>query len=102
MDIAIITGASSGLGAEFVRQIDRKEELDAIWGVARRGERLQEMGKEIQCLFRVMHFPLASKKKNVVAGALFDFSELVLSEKPLRQNFIKEGQNIEIDTKFDS
>lgn len=30
MKIAIITGASSGLGSEFVRQISRKEKLGEI------------------------------------------------------------------------
>lgn len=61
MDIAIITGASSGLGAEFVRQIDKKEKLDAIWGIARREERLQEVGEEIHCPFRVMAYDLTDQ-----------------------------------------
>lgn len=43
MRIAIVTGASSGLGREFVRQLERKEELDEIWAVARREERLREL-----------------------------------------------------------
>lgn len=52
MDIAIVTGASSGLGAEFVRQIDQKEELDEIWGIARREDRLLDVGKSVKCQFR--------------------------------------------------
>ena len=40
MKIAIVTGASSGLGREFVRQITRLyKNLDEIWVVARRAER---------------------------------------------------------------
>lgn len=45
--IAIITGASSGLGREFVRQIAaRYPGLDEIWVVARRMERLEKLEKE--------------------------------------------------------
>ena len=40
MKIAIVTGASSGLGSEFVRQIRKQEKLDEIWVVARRKDRL--------------------------------------------------------------
>ena len=36
MKIAIVTGASSGMGKEFVRQIERfYKELDEIWVIAR-------------------------------------------------------------------
>ena len=41
MKIALITGASSGMGREFVYAIDRDFELDEIWVVARRKERLE-------------------------------------------------------------
>lgn len=42
MKIAIITGASSGLGREYVRQL-YKEDFDAIWAIARRKDKLQEL-----------------------------------------------------------
>ncbi len=48
MKIAIITGASSGIGREFVKQIDACEELDEIWVVARRAERLEELKSVIK------------------------------------------------------
>ena len=39
--IAVITGASSGMGAEFVRTIESfGVRLDEIWAIARRQERL--------------------------------------------------------------
>ena len=45
--IAIVTGASSGMGREFVRQLaERYPVLDEIWAVARREERLLELQKE--------------------------------------------------------
>ena len=48
MKIAIVTGASSGLGSEFVRQIRKQEKLDEIWVVARRKDRLTALEKELQ------------------------------------------------------
>ena len=43
--IAIITGASSGVGKEFVRQLDaqRGGPLDALWLIARNASRLEEV-----------------------------------------------------------
>ena len=41
MNIGIITGASSGLGVEFYKEM-QKEELDEIWVIARREDRLKD------------------------------------------------------------
>ena len=43
MKIAVVTGASSGIGREFVYAIDREEQLDEIWVIARRKDRLEEL-----------------------------------------------------------
>lgn len=48
MRIAIVTGASSGLGREFVKQISEREHLDEIWAVARRRERLEALAREVK------------------------------------------------------
>ena len=56
MKTAIITGASSGLGREFVRQIAEVfPEIESYWLIARRTERLEEIAaqlpdKEICCI----------------------------------------------------
>ena len=49
MDIAIITGASSGLGREFALQICQNyaSEIDEIWLLARRKESLLALAQEI-------------------------------------------------------
>lgn len=48
MNIIIITGASSGMGQEFARQIDRGFfRIDEIWLLARRKERLQELADDM-------------------------------------------------------
>ena len=43
MDIAVITGASSGMGREFVLALDKESRLDEIWVVARREDRLLQL-----------------------------------------------------------
>ena len=45
--IAIITGASSGMGKEFVLSADKRYNLDEIWVVARREERLIKLQEEV-------------------------------------------------------
>ncbi len=48
MNIAVVTGASSGLGTEFVKAIaDMYPALDEIWIMARRKEKLEEISKRI-------------------------------------------------------
>ena len=48
MDIAIVTGASSGLGMEFARQIGNTLKIDEIWLIARRKDRLEQLAKELK------------------------------------------------------
>lgn len=44
MKTALITGASAGLGAEFVRQLpDAFPEIEAVWLIARRTDKLEEV-----------------------------------------------------------
>ena len=44
--IAVITGASSGMGRDFVRLIDKHESFDEVWVIARRLDRLESLGEE--------------------------------------------------------
>ena len=46
--IAIITGASSGLGKEFALQISQTKPLDEIWLIARRKNNLEEIATSIK------------------------------------------------------
>lgn len=45
--IAVITGASSGMGVEFAKQIADMNTEDEIWIIARREEKLKEIAQEI-------------------------------------------------------
>ena len=54
MRIAIVTGASSGIGREFARQILRLyRNLDELWVVARRTDRLKELERELGLPLRI-------------------------------------------------
>jgi short-subunit dehydrogenase len=46
--IAIITGASAGLGYEFAKQIEKSFYLDEIWLVARRAAPMKELAESFQ------------------------------------------------------
>lgn len=57
--IAIITGASSGMGKEFAKQIDKKcLGLDEIWLLARRREPMEKLAKELSCQTRIFSIDL--------------------------------------------
>ncbi len=45
--IAVITGASTGLGREFVRIIKEKKEIDEIWAIARHRDKLEKLRKQM-------------------------------------------------------
>jgi len=60
MNIAIITGASSGIGEEFALQIANKySNLDEIWIVARRKDRLQNLSNKLHTKAKIMVLDLA-------------------------------------------
>ncbi|MBQ7896427.1 MAG: SDR family NAD(P)-dependent oxidoreductase [Oscillospiraceae bacterium] len=62
MKIAVVTGASSGMGREFVYSIDKSYKLDEIWVIARREDRLNEL--KAQCSTPVRPIPLDLLDKN--------------------------------------
>ena len=63
MKIAIVTGASSGMGREFVRQLGYfYKNLDEIWVIARRKERLEALVKESRVPLRIFAGDLQKKK----------------------------------------
>lgn len=59
MNIAVITGASSGMGREFAYQISKKcLGLDEIWLIARRKDRLDALAAELPVRIRVFQMDL--------------------------------------------
>ena len=61
MKIAVITGASSGIGREFVTQLDASEAFDELWVIARRRERLEELASTVRAKIRVIALDLTDK-----------------------------------------
>ena len=59
MKIAVITGASSGMGREFVLAVDREYNLDEIWVIARREDRLQEFASLCRTPIRALAWDLS-------------------------------------------
>ena len=47
MNIAVVTGASSGMGKEFVLQLTKYVEVDEIWAIARREQALKELKADV-------------------------------------------------------
>ncbi|MFA5527213.1 MAG: SDR family NAD(P)-dependent oxidoreductase [Peptostreptococcales bacterium] len=76
MRIAIITGASSGLGRAFAIQIAKTREVDELWVIARREERLRELASNIPIAVRPLAFDLGH------TGSIKEIERLLDEEKP--------------------
>ncbi|MBQ1262981.1 MAG: SDR family NAD(P)-dependent oxidoreductase [Oscillospiraceae bacterium] len=74
--IAIITGASSGIGWEFAKQLDRDESFDEIWLIARRKEKLEELAATLKNKARAISLDLCEY------SSLGEFKALLENEKP--------------------
>ena len=76
MKIAIVTGASSGMGREFVRQLHGYIQPDEIWAIARRKTALEELASETDIPVRPIVLDLGEAESFRV------FSALLEAEKP--------------------
>jgi short-subunit dehydrogenase len=76
MNIAIVTGASSGMGREFVLQLPQYVKVDEIWAIARRENALEDLKKESIVPIRPVCLDLLQESS-------FDaFAKLLEAEKP--------------------
>ena len=72
MKIAVITGASSGMGREFVYALDRDEEFDELWVIARREERLSALQEKCRAKLRPIVLDLQKRESYGVYQALLE------------------------------
>ena len=76
MNIAIVTGASSGMGREFVKQLPGFVGVDEIWAIARRKDALESLKAEVSVPVRPVSLDLCKEES-------FDaLSDLLNGEKP--------------------
>lgn len=76
MKIAIVTGASSGMGREFVKQLSAYVKVDEIWAIARREDALKQLAEEVSTPVRAVPMDLCDSES---FGRL---AALLAEEKP--------------------
>ena len=76
MKIAIVTGASSGMGREFVLQLNQYVQVDEIWVVARRQEALESLKAEVSTPVRPISLDLLDE------DSFESFAKLLAEEQP--------------------
>lgn len=76
MKIAIVTGASSGMGKEFVLQLSRYVQVDEIWAVARREDALEALQADMETRVRPVPMDLCDSR------SFSAFAALLEQEKP--------------------
>ncbi len=76
MNIAIVTGASSGMGREFALQLSDYVKVDEIWVIARRAEALESLKAEISVPVRPLALDLLDD------DSFEKLEELLEEEKP--------------------
>ncbi len=76
MSVAIVTGASSGIGKEFVKQLNDYCDITEFWLIARRVDKLNELSQELNKNCKVLPLDLSTKK------GLTEFSAVLKQTKP--------------------
>ena len=76
MKIAIVTGASSGMGREFVLQLKDYVQVDEVWAIARRTEALQKLEQECGLKVRPISLNLCDMESFTAV------EQLLAQEKP--------------------
>lgn len=72
-NIIIVTGASSGMGREFVRQIDKRfPKVDEIWLIARRKEELKKLALSCNHVCRILSYDLSKKQSQEAIANLLN------------------------------
>lgn len=64
MKIAIITGASSGIGSEFARQIDSLKQVDQLWLIARREELMHKLADTLSTPCHILPIDLSNRSES--------------------------------------
>ena len=74
--IAIITGASSGLGREFVKILKERSEIDEIWAIARHQDKLDKLKKQMGKKIRPISMDIADLTRIEELGTMLAENEI--------------------------
>lgn len=72
MNIAVVTGASSGMGREFVLQLSQYVRVDEIWAIARREDALKALQEQAGVPVRPIILDLLKKESFTAYAALLE------------------------------
>ncbi len=70
MNIAVVTGASSGMGREFVLQLNKYVAVDEIWVVARRTDALARLRDQVSVPLKIITLDLTKEESFDAYAAL--------------------------------
>ena len=76
MKIAVVTGASSGMGREFVLQLEQYVHVDEIWVIARRADALHALAGQVHAAVRPIPLDLLQEE------SFSAYEELLRREQP--------------------
>ena len=97
MSIAIVTGASSGLGRAFAQKLSREPGIQEIWAIARREDRLKELGTICACAVRPIPLDLREDTSFRTLRELLKQENPDVSVLVCAAGFGKMGNAVEID-----
>ncbi len=72
MNIAVITGASTGMGREFLLELDKAYEYDEIWAIARSEDKLRELDALTRATVRPLPMDLTREENFDALAALLE------------------------------
>ena len=74
--IAVVTGASSGMGREFALTLEKHVKVDEIWAIARTEKALAELGKQTEIPVKVVSMDLTDPE------SFTKYEQLLQEEQP--------------------
>ncbi len=102
MKIAVVTGASSGMGREFVLQLSREKQLDEMWVIARRVDRLEALQADVSVKIRPIPLDLTKEESIEEYRLLLEKERPEISVLVNASGFGKFGafESMELDTMY--
>ncbi len=101
MNTAIITGASSGMGREFVKMTAARGDIDEIWVIARRRDKLEALQNEVKVRLRILPLDLFDKQSFEIYQKALELEKPNVTFLVNASGFGRFGHNSEIPLRDD-